>query len=211
MKTKVQLLLSLLAIPLLCFALRASATPITNIVNNGGFETGDFTGWTQGGNTAFTGVDMFSANSGNFGAFAGPTSDSKGSNGSSGGPGTLSQNLATVAGSTYELSFFMYGEAGGEGFTNGFGTVSFKVFWNGVMIFDTTTPPGSYTQFSFFNLTATGPSTELKFVFQNDPSFFHFDDVVAGITAVPETLSTLWLALPVVGMFVLLQLRRKIA
>ena len=28
-----------------------------NLVTNGGFETGDFTGWTQGGNTGFTGVD----------------------------------------------------------------------------------------------------------------------------------------------------------
>jgi hypothetical protein len=207
MKTKVQLFLSLLAIPLLCFALRASATPITNIVTNGGFETGNFTGWTQGGNTSFTGVDMSSAHSGNFGVFAGPASDPKGG----GGPGTLSQNLATVAGSTYELSFFMYGEEGGKGFTDGFGTVNFKVFWNGVMIFDTTTPPSSYTQFSFFNLTATGPSTELKFVFQNDPSFFHFDDVVAGITAVPETLSTLWLALPTLVMIGFLRLRRKTA
>ena len=131
MKTKVHLLLSLLAIAF--FALRASAIPISNIVTNGGFETGNFNGWTQGGNTEFTGVDMASAHSGNFGVFAGPTSGSKdsGVSGESGGsgPGTLSQNLATVAGSIYEFSFFMYAEQGETGFTNGsFGTVSFKVY-----------------------------------------------------------------------------------
>ena len=81
------------------------------------------------------------------------------------------------------------------------------------MIFDTTNPPSSYQQFSFLNLTATGTSTQLMFVFQNDPSFFHLDDVVAGITAtgVPEAMSTLWLALPTLAMIAFLQLRRKIA
>ena len=95
-----------------------------------------------------------------------------------------------------------------------FGTVQFQVFWNGVMIFKyQTTPPSSYQQFSFINLTATGTSTELKFVFENDPSFFHLDDVVAGITAttVPDAMSTLWLALPALAMIAFLQLRRKIA
>jgi len=205
-KTKPQLLLSLLAIPLFCFALHASATPITNIVTNGGFETGDFTGWTQGGDTSFTGVDSFSAHSGNFGAFMGP--------GGKGGPGSLSQNLATTVGASYELSFFMYGENDSGGLDgSGFGSVQFQVFWNGVMIFDTTNPPGSYQQFSFINLTATGTSTQLKFVFENDPSFFHLDDVVAGITAttVPDAMSTLWLALPTLAMIAFLQLRRKIA
>jgi hypothetical protein len=206
MKTKPQLLLSVLAILALGVALRASATPITNIVNNGGFETGDFTGWTQGGNTGDTGVDMDSAHTGNFGAFLGPVES----------PGTLTQNLTTIASSNYELSFFLNGNGGSEGTSlpnGGFGGVEFQVFWNGAMIFDTTNPPSSYQQFQFFNLTATGPSTELKFVFQNDPSFFHLDDVVAGLSAatVPEAFSTLWLALPVIGMIGFLRLRRKSA
>ena len=46
----------------------------TNLVSNCGFETGDFTSWTIGGNTlnpggAYYGLDSFDANSGNFGAF----------------------------------------------------------------------------------------------------------------------------------------------
>jgi hypothetical protein len=206
MKTKPQLLLSLLAVPMLCIALNASAvpaTPITNIVNNGGFETGDFTGWTQGGNTGDTGVNSSSAHSGNFGAFLGPV----------GTPGTLTQNLTTIASSNYELSFFLEGGGdGGKGPLGGGSSIFFQVFWNGVKIFDST-GPGPYTQFEFFNLTATGPTTELKFVFQNDPSFFHLDDIVAGITAttVPEAFSTLWLALPVFVLIALARLRRKSA
>jgi hypothetical protein len=208
MKAKPHMLLSLFAVPMLCIALHASATPmtpITNIVHNGGFEAGSFgstASWTQGGNTSNTGVDMDSAHSGSFGAFLGPSES----------PGSLSQNLSTTAGSIYELSFFMNSGGGdSESVNGGFGTVFFQVFWGGVMIFDTSAPPSSYQQFQFFNLTASGPTTELKFVFQNDPSFFHLDDVVAGVSAVPEALSTLWLALPAFGMIGFVQLRRNVA
>ena len=209
MKTRPHMLLSLIAIPLFCIALHASAIPISNIVTNGGFETGDFTGWTQSGNTGFTGVDGSAANSGNFGAFAGPV----------GSLGFLSQTLNTVAGMSYELSFFLNNEGeGGESISPirpGGGPVTqvFEVYWGGVLIFSIppNSPPGSYTQFNFTGLTATSANTELKFGFRNDEGFWDIDDIVAGITAVPEALSTIWLALPVVGMFALRQLRRKTA
>ena len=212
MKSKRQLFLSLLAIPLIGIALHASATPITNIVTNGGFETGDFTGWTQSGNTGFTGVSNDSAHSGNFGAFAGPV----------GSLGFLSQNLNTVAGATYELSFFLRNDGAGGGeeqsllpiLPGGGPAISeFQVYWNGALIFSIppSADPSVYTQLNFINLVATGPTTELKFGFRNDPSFWNIDDIVAGPSGVPETLSTLWLALPVVGMFAFLRLRRQIA
>ena len=211
MKTRPHIFLSLLAIPLLCIALHASATPltpITNIVTNGGFETGDFTGWTQSGDTSFTGVDSAAANSGNFGAFAGPAK----------GMGYLSQNLNTVAGMTYDLSFFLLSEDNGEAnlspiAPNGGPNAVFQVFWNGVMIFEIppNAPPSSYTQFNFNGLVATGGTTELKFGFFNVFSFWDLDDVAAGATSVPEALSTIWLALPVVGMFAFLRLRRQTA
>ena len=220
MKAKPHISVSLLAISLFCIALNASAvplTPITNIVTNGGFETGDFTGWTLSGNTGGAGltggsgnigVDTDSAHSGTYGAFFGPV----------GSLAYLSQSLSTVAGTTYDLSFFLLSEGGGgESIVGGgFGKVDqiFQVFWNGSLIFSI--PPGSspsvYSQFNFTGLLATGTSTELKFGFQNDPSFWNIDDIVAGTpNGVPEGLSTSWLALPVVGMFAFLQLRRKTA
>jgi hypothetical protein len=220
MKAKPQIILSLLAISVLCFALNASAvpaTPITNIVTNGGFETGDFTGWTVSGNTgdftngSFTniGVSNFAANSGNYGAYFGPVGDLA----------YLSQNLSTVAGMSYDLSFFLRDEVGEalniSPIRPGGGPVTqeFQVFWNGILIFSIppNADPSLYSQFNFSGLVATGATTELKFGFRNDPSFWDIDDIVAGASSVPEALSSIWLALPVVGMFAFLRLRRQAA
>ena len=209
MKTKPQLFLTLLAIPLLCIALHASATPmtpITNIVNNGGFESGAFApGWAQSGNTANTGVDSFNPNTGNFAAGFGNV----------GSLSILDQTLTTIVGATYDLSFFLASEdskSAGSSLIDG-GAQIFQVFWNGVMVFNLgPSGPFGYTQYGASGLTVTGTSTLLEFRIQNDPSFFDLDDItVTGNTAssVPETLSTMWLGLTFVGMVGLFQLRRK--
>lgn len=195
MKTKSLTLLNLLVVALLCIAFRASAIPITNIVNNGTFETGDFTGWTVTGPTEDVGVDSFAAHSGAYGAFFGTV----------GSLTYLSQDLSTVAGTTYELSFFLQNEGSGEGPAFADGEAIFnqlQVFWNGVLIYDQTNLGAfPYTEFTF-NLLAAGPTTELKFAFRNDPSFFDIDDIAVGLPAgVPEAFSTLWLALPLLLMF----------
>src|SRR5205823_14488291 len=44
-----------------------------NLVANCGFETGDFTNWTQGGDLSDTRVSSEGAHSGSFGAHLGPT------------------------------------------------------------------------------------------------------------------------------------------
>lgn len=217
MKSKPQIILSLLAV--FCFAQSSFAisTPITNIVTNGGFETGDFTGWTITGEStegSFSniGVNSSAAYSGDYGAYFGPV----------GSLAYLSQNLTTVAGMAYDLSFFLLNEGSVGGRINpirpGGGPITqeFQVFWNGVLIYSIppNADPSIYSQLNFSGLIATGTSTELKFGFRNDPSFWNIDDIVAGLPAgasVPEALSTIWLALPVVGMFALLQLRRRIA
>ena len=70
----------------------------TSSVLNGGFETGTFAGWTQGGNTSLTSVSPNLPNSGNYAATVGPENV----------PGKLSQvNLATVPGDTYTLNYFL--------------------------------------------------------------------------------------------------------
>jgi hypothetical protein len=73
-----------------------------NLVANPGFETGDFTGWTQGGNTGATFVtagpfDGFLPHSGNFFAALGPV----------GSDGTLSQDLATTPGHSYTFKLVL--------------------------------------------------------------------------------------------------------
>lgn len=77
-----------------------------NLVMNGSFETGDFTGWTQFGNTGFTGVQGNFAGvnpeDGSFQAYFGPV----------GSLGGISQDLATVAGQSYDISFYLYNFGG---------------------------------------------------------------------------------------------------
>ena len=70
-----------------------------NLVVNGGFETASFFGWTQIGDTNFDGVGPgpADAHSGFWSAFFG----------TDGATTTLSQNIATTAGQTYEVSFFL--------------------------------------------------------------------------------------------------------
>src|SRR5215831_8056320 len=65
-----------------------------NLVANCGFETGDFTAWTQSGDLSFTGVAAGFGHSGTFGAFLGPVNDQ----------GMLTQTLPTTAGGTYTLT-----------------------------------------------------------------------------------------------------------
>ena len=81
-----------------------------NLIVNGGFETGDFTGWTttHAASGSFLAVGHF-PHSGTFGAvFAGTTEDSFDS---------ISQTLATLPGHTYLVDFWLENNPGGTGAT----------------------------------------------------------------------------------------------
>ena len=75
-----------------------------NLVTNCGFETGDFTGWTTTPAAIGSdfGVDPVNPNSGSFEAFfeatVPPFLD------------TISQSISTIAGQTYDISFFLENE-----------------------------------------------------------------------------------------------------
>ena len=130
------------------------------VVQNGGFETGDFTSWTPSGNTGFTYVDNNFVHSGNFGARLGPF----------GSLGFLSQTLPTVAGQSYLLSAWLDSPDGQI-------TNNFLVSWNGTTIFSRTNlSKTGWTNLQFI-VTATSSSTVLKFGFRNDPAYLGLDDV----------------------------------
>ena len=206
-------IVSLLSSMLLALALTI-ASASANLLTNSGFETGDFTGWS---NSGFSGVNTFSAHSGNFGAYMGLTEVDT----------VVSQNINTTAGSLYDVSFFLQAfTPKSQSHTNalgGFGT-NFQVFWNGTLIFNLIGGDSfSYTQYGFTNLAATGSTTTLSFVynFSSDASIeggggsliYNLDDVSVNAAAVgvPESLSTLWLLGPAAGMLLAPRRRRQVA
>src|SRR5262249_5454325 len=82
-----------------------SLTPTTtssNLIVNGGFETGNFSGWTQSGDLSYTGVDGSLPHSGSFAAYMGPT----------GSDGFLAQSFATTPGANYTLDYWLESDGG---------------------------------------------------------------------------------------------------
>jgi hypothetical protein len=140
-----------------------------NRLINGDFETGNFMGWTQSGNTGATGVDGSNVHGGRFAAFLGPV----------GSDGFIAQSFGTTPGVTYTLDYWLEHDGGSPS--------DFYALIDGVTV------PGSrldnppafgYTEYTF-TFTATGTTTELKFGFREDPTYFHLDDVSVSASPAP--------------------------
>jgi hypothetical protein len=148
-----------------------TVTPPT-LVQNGGFEAGSFTNWTQSGSTANTSIingNSSYVHSGIYGAQFGPA----------GTLGFISQTLTTTKGQSYLLSFWLDNPT--KGTPN-----QFQASWNGSSVFS----QSSFGVLAWTNLqfivTATATSTLLQFGFRNDPQHFGFDDV--SVTAIPPAV-----------------------
>jgi subtilase family serine protease len=144
------------------------------LVQNGGFESGDFTGWTLNGDgTPYNFVtntftfengayrrETINRHSGTYFAALGEPS----------ALAYLSQTVPTFSGQVYLLSLWMDspdGETQNE----------FNVSWNGNTLTDLTNMPElGWTNLQFI-VTATGPSTVLQFGARDDPSYLGLDDV----------------------------------
>jgi hypothetical protein len=192
---------------LMALALLSPMVANANIVVNGGFETGDLTGWTTNtsANLPWTVVKNIAPglvpNSGAYFVAAGCVGTGCLAYGSS-TANDLSQVLTTVAGQQYTLSFFT---------SNGINTPvnELDVYWGGTQVVALNPVPGTepnYTQYTG-TVTASGTSTNLEFLGRQDHSYFALDDVSV-VSAVPLPASA-WLMLSgLVGVGVMARKRR---
>ena len=197
----------------------AGTAQASQLVQNAGFETGDFTSWSLSGNTSFTsvaaapapgydGISVVSGDSlGNYSAYLGPV----------GSTGTLSQTLQTVAGTTYTLSFDLANE--------GFSPNSFLAIVNGGTILNISNVNPSVTNFTLGSTTyhildynqyqqsfvATSANTTLSFTYEQSPSYWVLDTVQLVGQAVPEptTWAMMLVCFGAIGLGLRGSLRRK--
>jgi hypothetical protein len=182
-------------------ALRAG--PI-NLITNGGFETGDWTGWTVGYSEPNPDIDIYGIpHSGSYAAEFGQATEQYDS---------ISQTLTTQTGSNYTLGFWLYNPPGILPFTSNPDNDQFQVYWDGALIMDINgvdpnDPQSEYTYYSF-DLTGTGSDTVL-FQGYDAPSYYNLDDVslTGNSAATPEPSNLLLMDTGLLGIAVLLRKR----
>jgi hypothetical protein len=181
--------------------LQSAPAQAVNLINNGNFETGDFTGWDVPITNTFTVVGISTANSTNVAFFSAFESLD-----------TISQTIATTPGQTYQLSYDFLSDTGEP---NPGGINEFQV--------NIINSNRTNTLFSQLNIPATPASTAYQFSFigtgsdtiqfggRHDYSAFELDNVVVtaanAATAVPEPFT-------VIGTFIggtaALRMRKKL-
>ena len=169
---------------LLIIAVLASAAlsaRAQNLVTNPGFETGDFTGWTNNSSGNF--VNSGNAYDGTYSAWMGAV----------GSDGDFNQSIATTTGHVYTVSFYLLNQGGTpDDFTASFAGVTIYTITNGNQM-PWTLETGT--------VTATSSSSLLDFSARQDPAYWQVDDVsVTAVVPEPGTLGLIALgALGLVG------------
>jgi hypothetical protein len=175
------------------------------LVQNGGFETGDFSYWALTGSSRYSFVTNGNgfAHSGNFGAALGQF----------GSMGYLSQNLSTSPGQVYLLSVWLDNPINPYGATPN----QFVVQWNGTQIFSQTNIPFIAWTNLQFSVTATGTNSLLQLGFEDTPNYLGLDDIsltpvptprVSAARKTPTTIELTWRA--IVGMVYQVQFKTSL-
>ena len=142
-----------------------------SLVQNGGFETGDYTSWSLSGNT--TSFSVISGNSsfvhsGTYGARLKAVTTL----------GYLSQTIPTVPGQLYLLSLWMNSSSNPSG-SHKTTPNEFSVVWNGTTLYDFTNVGVTGWTNLHFVVNASSSNTSLKIGARDDNYYLGLDDVSA--------------------------------
>ena len=151
-----------------------------NLVQNGGFETGDLSSWTEVGNTGYGAVTCGGAPEGACEAFFGPI----------GSLGGIAQSIATTAGGEYAISLIFDSDGGTPG--------AFEVDFGSQTLLSLTNPPAAGNQTFTFDAAATDANTILQIQFQDDSGFMFLDGVQ--VSSVPEPAPFVLMSLGLLGL-----------
>ncbi len=168
----------------------ATSAQAINLVTNGNFETGNISGWMLSTNDN---IFVSDGDNGTKTAFLGTTSIE-----------SLSQTLATFAGTIYQIKYDLLS---GGGIPN-----SFEARVNNTILFGQANIAATTTFFTPYSFTYTGTGTDkLEFRFLDAGTYFQLDNVqfngLAAATAVPEPMMTIG---TLIGGSVVLRLRKKL-
>ena len=178
---KTSLTAALLAASSLCLAMPSAQA---NLITNGGFETGDFSGWVQSGYLENTGVsNSRCSHSGDYCAYFNSSVSDQ--------PNILTQTFATQIGQSYTLAYwlkdiFFDGDLSSFSASIDNWATTLGDFGNGIV--------EDWTENSY-SFVATATATTLGFKAFNQASSWRLDDVSVDASVVPEPGTLALLAL----------------
>lgn len=168
-----------------CLLLACTQAATADLITNGGFETGNFTGWSVSDDPYDnTTVEKASSDPNNLVIpFSG---EYVARLGTFDVDGTLSQTIADAAGQPYQLSMWLKSDGNTPN--------DFNISWNGTTIYSQTDIP----VLNYFNiaLNVTGTGTDTLLIGErNDIGYLYLDNVSLNSVPTPGTFALLGMGL----------------